>query len=643
MAKITEKFKELILWVVLALYIFPSIFGVGGVGQVYAAETEGGGLMQELETLTVDGKKFNAADYPVNAEGAPQLLNLCEFGYGSTAATRTTYGLALYIYNPAQLELKEDVLNTVQIKIGSSERYSKYAISLVSWTADMLFYKFKVDFTDSEKSAVLAALDGSARTYEVSSIELYIKGYNATDYPVSRAFTYTGFGDELGQTVKYVEYDGVATIPLDVHHTSWHPEGTNGNRYMHDTVHSVYFAVSKELNEQYDYLKSITAEWFRARTNTTFNTSYEAAYNALKRLQTTNASHLSSYDDGEIITGADGDMRPQAPNSFGLSFSNPSYYYAWGFVTGLKKFFNAVPVGGTNWHYYFDTQFGFGDRAFGNGDIKQEDGISVTEHLGDQIGAIYLTALSGDDGVVTSSEVEQMIKDTTENGAFYNDKKVAGKYPSHLFSSYDEGKTTKTLSTMDEKLELTGGRYNQTFWESLFGLDGSEFVQQLSEKIDVIQEVTDADISTTKGETSKRLYISERDEEEFKSFYKDNKADNTVYILRFATSETYSEPVTIFEKEKNGLGVWCYYEKPDRYGYFAQTEAFLDFDIIYFEYAKGAETFVLPVSMSPIDIFTEMTPPPKYYDFKWYAIGTIAGLTVFYVVYKIVRKAVKEK
>lgn len=625
MKKASKKIKLLIHWTLLFTLLIFSLFR-GGVGQAYAAETEGGGLMQELETLTVDGKKFNAADYPVKAEGAPQLLNLGELGYGSNA-----YGLVLYVYNPAQLELKGDVLNTVQMRVGNEKYYSKYGIKLIDWTADMLFYKFRVDFTDDERSAVLAALDGSARTYEISSIELYIKGYNATDYPVERAYTYTGYGDELGQTVKYVEYDGVETKRIEVHHTSWSPYGTNGTKNMRDTVHSVYFAVSKELDEQYDYLKSIKVEYLRARTNTTLVTSNEAAYNALKRLQTTNASHLSPYDDGSDGEDGEKDTRPLAPKSFKFHYNSPQYYYAWGFRADSDM---SEEVG----VYFADKLFGLED-----GLIKNKRNLLINIVSNDNpMRALYLAALSGDDGVVTSSEVEQMIKDTTENGVFYNDKKVAGKYPSHLFSSYDEGKTTKTLSSMDEKLELTGGRYNQTFWERLFGLDGSEFVQQLSEQIDVIQEVTDADISATKGETSKKLYISERDEDEFKSFYEANKADNKVYILRFATSESYSEPVVVYEKDADGAGVWYYYEK-DYKAYYAQTEAFLDFDIIYFEYAKGAETFVIPVSMSPIDIFTEMLPPPVYYDFTWYAIGTIAGLIVFYVVYKLVRKAVKEK
>ena len=88
------------------------------------------------------------------------------------------------------------------------------------------------------------------------------------------------------------------------------------------------------------------------------------------------------------------------------------------------------------------------------------------------------------------------------------------------------------------------------------------------------------------------------------------------------------------------MGVWGYEQKSTD-GYIAQSEAFLDFDVIDFEYVKEGKSYVLPVSMSPIDIFTELTPPPQYYDFWKYALVIMAALIGFYIVYKIVGTAIR--
>lgn len=65
---------------------------------------------------------------------------------------------------------------------------------------------------------------------------------------------------------------------------------------------------------------------------------------------------------------------------------------------------------------------------------------------------------------------------------------------------------------------------------------------------------------------------------------------------------------------------------------------YLDFDIIDLEYIKEDVSYVLPVSMSPIDITPGLTPPPDMDDesFLWYGVGIIAGLVAFYVVYRFV-------
>lgn len=642
MAKITEKFKKFAL-ILVAVLLIPSTFGVSG-GVYAAAETEGSdsAIMRDLGGLTVGGEKFNIEDYPADEEGTPQLLYLSEYGYGYTPDKQVAYGLALYIYNPAQLDIVQDVRNTVQMKIGNAERYSKYALNVIEDSADKLFYKLGVSFTDEEKNAALSALDKDSRRYEVSSVEFYVEGFNATDYPISRAFRYTGYAAGLGEngestltnTLSYTEAGGTETISLSVNHTSWRPEGTNGNsEYTQDTIHSVYFAVPKELDEQYEYLKSVQARWIRARTAPIFVTGDSEAYDALKKLQKANAE-VASYKEatsGNLTTGADGgDMRPKAPEKFTFSFDGWDYVWAFGRVIDS---YGALTVSG----------FGFNAKKWS---FRYYVGYLpiVVDH---EIESLYLTAHTGgeyaSEFVLTSSELTELIQSETQNGYFFNDEKVAGKYPSYLFSSYDENFTTEviTVGEFDKKLNLHSEEVKRNFWQKTFGGYSTEN-QKDYKNIQAIQAITDSDVNgKATQELSDSLYISERDAEDFRTFYEDNKKDSTVYLMRFAVSEYEVEKTTIFHVNKYS-GVWAYDMRSQDNGYFAQTDCYLDFDIIDFEYVKEGTSYIIPVSMSPIDIFPELTPPPKYYDFWKYALIIMAALIGFYIVYKIVGKEAKK-
>lgn len=623
MAKVKEKLKELALTLgAVWLLIFSSIIGVGG-GVYAAAETEenDSAIMRELSGLTIDDVKFDAADYPANAEGKPALLHLNELGYGYTAAKQVAFVLILYIYNPAQLNIVQDARNAVQMKIGNAERYTKYALNVIEGSADKLFYKLGVSFKDEEKSAALSSLDKDSRRYEVSSVEFYVEGFNATDYPISRTFTYTGYAAGLGEgdestltsTLSYTEAGGTVPIPLSVNHTSWRPEGTNGNsEYTQDTIHSVYFAVPKEYDEQYDYLKSVKATWQKARTTPIFVTGDKEAYDSLKDLQKKNA-----------------DMVQRAPAPKKFAFSGDGWEYDWAFGANVNIMGDFLDVG---------DGFGFNEAKWHYRYYTRDYMISVIN----PIPALYLTKYTGgtaaNEYVVSSSEFTDLIRDEAQNGYFANDKKVADKYPSHLFESFDESKTTKVIEKdkTDKELILHSEKVRQDWWGRLFGLVENK---KDYEGIQAIQKITDEDNveNKTPKELCDSLYISERDAIAFSTFYGENKNDSTVYLMRFAISEYKAMPTRIYHVNKYA-GIWAYDER-NKNGYLAQTDCFLDFDVIDFEYVKEDKSYVIPVSMSPIDVFPEITPPPKYGEEFWkYGVAIMAGLTAAYVVYRIALK-----
>lgn len=619
MVKVSKALRRILI-ILITLLIPPiCIFGISG-GVYAAAETEeqdSSGIMRELSGLTIDGKKFDADNYPALGFGNPRVLYLNEVGYNFYANKQDNYQLTLYIYNPAQLALKEDVRNTVQLKAGNAARYDKYALKIMDASADKLFYKFSVDFTAAEKSSVLSNLDKESRKYIISSLEFYIEGYNAKDFAIGRTYTFTGYGagmDDKGSasptlatTLSYTVTGEMDPIKVEVHHTSWRPEGTNGNsEYTQDTIHSVYFAVPNSYAKEYDYLNSVSARWIEARTAPILVTGNKELLQAYFKL-------LSRQINSAVLTGNN------LPEKFDYTD------FDWQLVS---------PVLSSAWAEEYEVFFGndYWYKSFNQNHIQ--GGQIIERKVNNRIEALYLIHCfeNGSAGVVTSSEVENAIKDATKNLQEFNDKKVANKYPSYLFESYDTEFHNEIieLGVTDKKLNLNSEEVKRNFWEKVFG--GSHVTNPKEyENVEAIKVMTDALVDGG----SDSLYISERDYEDFKTFYKDNKDDSTVYLMRFAVSEYWRAKVN----ESQDVGFDISVKRSE--GYFAQETCYLDFDILDFEYKKNDESYIIPVSMSPIDIFPELTPPVETKtgsDFWIYGVVIIAALIVVGVVYGQIEK-----
>lgn len=603
---------------VLFILFLPII--VGASGGVYAAaeadDQESSGIMRELSGLTINGKKFNAANYPALGFGNVNVLFMNEVGYNYYANKQDNYQLTLYVYNPAQYSISDDARNTVQMRMGGTGRYNKYDIKLLDASSDKLFYKFSVDFKADEKSAALSKLDKEKRIYTISSIEIFISGYNAKDFSVARTYTYTGYGAgmdgdgssevTLASTLSYTVAGGTTVVPIDVHHTSWRPEGTNGSGdNVQDTIHSVYFAVPKELDEQYDYLKSIKAQWIEATTKEIFVTENEDLWKAMYELIKDNVLSAEQI----------------APEKF--DFTN----FEWA-------------LGCYNWDVsYFQIGYNMnGNRIVNN--IAPNKAI-VNKEIEAIFMSYYTGGVAAEDFVVTSSEVAELIR---SNDFFYNDKKVAGKYPSYLFRQWDDEFHTEVITRgeKDKELNLHSEEVKRNWWQKIFGGSTVENVKDY-ENIEAIQEVTDSlALNGGKKTVCEKLYISERDYDDFIKFYNSQKATSTVYLLRFATSKYISDKTLIYKQNNAGY----YIKQKDETGYLASATCYLDFDIIDFEYVKDDVSHVIPVSMSPIDIFSELTPPVdvKTNSSFWiYGLAIIAGLIVVLIIWKEIKKLIERK
>ena len=600
-----NKIANSIITRLLGLFITILLLFFGVSGGVYAAAETGdnSGIMKELSGLKLDGKPFSAEDYPADKSGLPKILLLNEAGYSYYYNRNAAYALTLYIYNPAQIAVKDDVRNTVQMRVGSAQRFSKYALTLDSMSADKLFCKFKLNLKESEKQILLDQLDSEERIYEISSIELYVSGSNATDYAIdpTNIYTYTGYAEGFGQTsgegtlsgkLSYTIKGGKDVIPLSVEHTSWRPEGTNGkSEYTQDVIHSVYFAVPNDLAGQYDYLNSVHARWIEARTAMSYITGNMDIYDDILNVMLDNVQR-------SVL------MQQDLPDKFDIPDK-----LGWYLISSERR--------------QNEYEYAYGCRK----DIFNALQVFLVKNV---IGSIYLAKYLDGAGVVTSDEVQKMVEDTvailTRMGV--NDKKVAGKYPSALFESYDTEFTDEIIE-VGREYTLNSEQVERNFWEKLIG--GSHIENKQDYKVmKAIYEVSDSDFAGNVNEICNKLYISERDYEKFSLFYSANKKTSTVYLLRFATSEYFRAEMDEYTWDWGEI-----YSKKSA-GYLAQSNCYFDFDIIDLEYVKDDQSVIIPVSMSPVDIYTELTPPPSatISDFWKYGAAVIGGLIAFYMVYK---------
>ena len=93
-----RRFKLNILATLLGIFILITFLQVGvSGGAVYAAaETtnyDNTDVMADLKSMTIGDNKFDAANYPANSEGSPQILAFIEYCYSYYADSQDNYPL----------------------------------------------------------------------------------------------------------------------------------------------------------------------------------------------------------------------------------------------------------------------------------------------------------------------------------------------------------------------------------------------------------------------------------------------------------------------------------------------------------------------------------------------------------------------
>lgn len=541
-------------------------------------------VMDDLKESKINGEDFSLLEYGFNIFKDTQVISFVEYCYSFYPTKQDDYGLYIYVYNPKGLQYEvNSELNTIQLSYADGQAYTKYALMYLNRSEEEnyegLFYKFKINMTSEQRQEMLTNQNSSERVYKVSGIELLQNGNkNATEYTVATTYYFTGYAKGYGSNLMaentlVCKSEQSEVLSLNVKPTVYRPDGSNGKSEWHqDSLHSVYFAVPNDIIQKYGMMSAVHATWLNAVLAPALVTGNFDAY-----------MEIEKYLGKEIPNGHTGDL----------------YYMYYGACTGAG-------AGHANATCYYG--YSYNAKAGWSGHTM------LHSYYGEAVNPLYMLYYAGsgidsaDDYVVSTEDIFAKLKTSRLD---YPDELVNGKYSRKMFSSVDSEFTEVNIQA-EETYSLTEQKIDKAWWNGLFGIDRPDKVTTtVFDNIPAIYAVQESDISGTKAEVAKKLYISEADYDDFYDYYMDNKDFCTVYLFRYQTSDYISQEATLYEYYPDGsiFTTGKGWQKNDTNAYFFQQTVNLDFDIIDVTFSNGITETIMPVASDPIDIIPDATPP----------------------------------
>lgn len=582
----TKSFFNKILWIFAALFLSVFCIFQGLFTQTVKAEEtsvlafDKTNVMTDLQGMTIDGKPFDITDYAFDETRDVQVISFIEYCYTYHEDKQDNFGLYVYVWNPKGLTFVNDTVRN-QIQFTYGEYYDvpvEYPISILNKSEtsgyEGMFYKLKIVLSEEEKTYILSSLNSVSRTYHVSGIELLQSGKAVADnYSVATTFTYSGFSAGYGsndatENTLTCTRDGSEVLELDVHHTYYRPNGSNGtNSYTQDTLMSVYFSIPNSMSEMYDRLSGVECSWIKARTDWIYLTGNKAVYNEFMKY----IGKTELFDDG----GTKYDLLDDVP---------------------LKYGFRATSVEGQNIVKY------------------NYSGESALETLGrldycfyDQKGTIN----SSDNYLLSGEEILQWMQAYHELYANKNDKYLLvdgayyAPYSATLFEK-SKANTTQVKITADDEYSLTETVISANWWQKIGG-GASEISSTEFNGIAGLKKVSSLDMAYSPSELSDLLYISPDDVSDFVSFYNEEiRKGRTVYLLRYDIGEY--ECLEAVQGEPDNSGFVVGFDNADTNARVFREHVYWNFDIIYAEFETNGNKVIIPVVANPIDIVSDSTP-----------------------------------
>lgn len=340
--KITGVSLLIILLSVILLFI-----GTNGTAFAVTVDSD---VYSDLLQMTIDGKKFDVADYPADANAETRMLSFIEYGYSFDETARDKFALFAYVYNPKKDVVAASGQNKIQLasaydKSGNATEYTKYRLQLVSASADGLFLKYRI----AESAEIVKRLTNrDARRYDVSGIELTTRGsYNATEYAVAKTLTFSGYMPSFGEnqsaenTLKCTEKGMTETVALELNHTYYRTGHSDKGANHFNQINTAYFSIPNKYVNDKTFIKAITAEWWEYKTQFALVTSNQDFYNLAKQYVGTAAGYRNESIPFYLYY-----------NKKTLQ-SSTSYEFDWGYNANYSIRYGDALFGTT---YYYNTK-----------------------------------------------------------------------------------------------------------------------------------------------------------------------------------------------------------------------------------------------------------------------------------------------
>ncbi len=582
---------------IILLSVLMLLIGTNGTAFAVTVDSD---VYADLMQMTIDGKKFDVADYPADDNGETRMLSFIEYGYSFDETARDKFALFVYVYNPKKDVVAASGQNKIQLASaydasGNATEYTKYRLQLVSASADGLFLKYKI----AESAEIVKRLTNrDARRYDVSGIELTTRGdYNATEYAVAKTLTFSGYMPGFGEnadaenSLKCAEKGMTETVALELNHTYYRTGHSDKGANHFNQINTAYFSIPGKYMNDNVAIKAITAEWWEYVTQWALVTSNQDFYNLARQYTGT---WLGDTCNKSIPFYVYNGVKYQHLGS-GLA-SRDTWYYDWSFNRGRDYLNDSNPLAVER---YLSTEWApilpyvFYSPSVGTNTIldliyKEPAGKVNKSVVSDWIynyrndtGHGYIDC----NGRQISSDLfmDHIDADRAANGIQrgYNKKKID-------FNDTFDVKSFDSNHKAIEKLVAFGWKYKLA--------ETSESYQN----VQPIYYLKTTDFDGNIDDVAKRLLIDKNSLYNVRSFYNAETAKgNTVVLFRFANSDYRSMPAC-----RNGNT-----EEGKEDCYVATQTVFMDFDIIEFAFQKGEEVFTVPVIASPIDIINDYDSP----------------------------------
>ncbi len=581
-------------------------------------------VLDDLKGATIGGKAFDLKDYPHNGKADPQIIAFVEFCYSYYEEKQDDYGFYVYVYNPQDVAFDTDTeRNKIQFSTGKNSGYNKYPLKFVRYSEaagyEGRFYKFKVQLSDAERSAIWQSVEENKREYRISGIELSVKNV-VEEYGCKQVYTYSGYALGYGSPLATDDtltctMDGLETyLTLDVQSTYYRPKGTHADGYTRDTLHSVYFSVPNEIIEEYGEMTAVHATWLNAYTAPMLVTGNKEIYDAL-------LPYIAKYVGGGTTEDYENTTFPYA-------------LIATKAVEGFRDDDEMAPYGG---YYAYNAYYNTNGE-----DYAYDNRINYLRYLfyaGEGTDSADDYTLSAEMIIGDKASGVQGWLETYTNK--YGGALINNRYSAALFEKVDEKFEDKTI-TGDEEYELADLTLSSNPWRWWVGKDITQIDSEKYSTVTAIQKVTvdDFTLYADKGTFCETFFVDESDYNDFKTYVK-NAANRkeTTYLFRYHLTEYVSNEVTEYQRVRSWAlfgGYFGAYKTIDTNAYFAQMWVQLDFDIIDLTFTKDGVDTVIPVIASPKDIAADAAPPASTQSDKkglawWQILLALAALVLILI------------